>query len=177
MRRAKVAHRARMPCRGTVAGLVFSICLVSALLGCGGGTATGNPRAAVDENADRRAVLDAHSALVEAYEKGDADAFLLLLDKSDQLLIWHPRVQNRWTGIDEIQQQLPAMFARIVEASWLDVHLELALEGDVAWLTSQVVLESRGIDVPFTGRATEIWKREGQSWRLAHAHWSENPEF
>jgi ketosteroid isomerase-like protein len=157
-----------------LACLVSVLCLTGAAIGCAGGA--GDVQAPVDENADRRAVLDAHTALVEAYEKGDVDAFVLQLDKSDDLLIWHPRVQNRWTGIDEIQRELPKMFARLGESSWLDVHLAVHVNGDVAWLTSQVVLESPGIE-PFTGRSTEIWKREGHTWRLTHAHWSENPEF
>jgi len=160
--------------RSSASWCVATLCLVWAVGGC---APSGTVPGAADPGADRQAVLDAHQALTEAYESGDANAFVMLLDKSDDLLIWHPRIEDRWTGIDEVQQRLPMMFARLGDASWLDVHLELSVQGDVAWLTSQVIIEAPGIEVPFTGRGTEVWKREGPDWRLAHAHWSENPEF
>jgi ketosteroid isomerase-like protein len=151
-------------------GLVLAGCTPSGGPGQSAGTAP-------DTAADRQAVIDAHQALVDAYMKGDAGAFVLLLEKSDDLLIYHPRLQDRWTGVDEVQQNLSNMFERLGESSWLDVHLDLSLAGDVAWLTSQVVIESPSVDKPFTGRGTEVWVRRGSNWRLIHGHWSENPEY
>ena len=124
-----------------------------------------------------QAVLYAHGALVKAFEESDVEAFLRLLDKSDELLLYHPRIQNRLTGLDEIQQALPGMFEALGQTSWLDVHVGVAIEGDTAWLTSQIVIEASEVEVPFTGRGTEIWVRRGDSLRLAHAHWSDDPEF
>ena len=158
----------------------------SALLACLGLIATGcvpadRPAGAAgevrDPAVDTQEVLDAHGSLVEAFEKGDTNGFVLMLDKSDDLLIYHARLQDRWVGIDEVQKRLPEMFARLGKVTWLDVHLFISVESDVAWLTSQVLIESSGLEAPFTGRGTEIWVRRGGHWRLRHGHWSENPEF
>lgn len=150
-------------------------CLVAFIVSCAPPEVT--DASGGDTAADRQAVLDAHQALVEAYQKGDADAFVLMLDKSDDLLIYHPRIEDRWQGIDDVQANLAPMFARLGKATWLDVHLDLEIEGDVGWITSHVVIESPNVDVPFTGRGTEIWIRRADSWRLVHGHWSPNPEF
>lgn len=165
-------------CRSSPAVLAILVGVGLVLAGCvppGGPGATADT--AADPAADRQAIIDAHQALVDAYMNGDVDAFVMQLEKSDDLLIYHPRLQDRWTGIDEVQQNLPRMFDGLGGSSWLDVHLKLSLAGDVAWLTSQVVIESPTVEVPFTGRGTEVWVRRGGNWRLVHGHWSENPEY
>jgi ketosteroid isomerase-like protein len=152
------------------------VCLALIATGC---APAGSPEehAVADPAIDSQAVVEAHQGLVAAYEKRDTGAFLLLLDKSEDLLLFHPRLQDRWNGFDEIQRKLPGMFERLGESSWLDVHLAVSVESDVAWLTSQVLIESPGLETPFTGRGTEIWVRRGNVWRLRHGHWSDNPEF
>lgn len=126
---------------------------------------------------DRQAILDAHQAMVEAYQTGDTEGFLLLMEKSEDLLLYHPRVDDRWQGIEAVRRSLPMMFSRLGKSTWLDVHLAVSLNGDVGWLTSHIVIESPNFETPFTGRGTEVWVRHGDNWRLAHGHWSANPEF
>lgn len=167
-------------CRGNrslrAGSLLVGLALVA--IGC---AATDTPEERIAEASDpvidARAVIEAHGTLVAAYEKGDTNVFLLMLDESDDVMLFHPRLQDRWVGLDEIRQNLPVMFERIGKTSWLDVHLSVTVEADAAWLTSQILIESPELEAPFTGRGTEIWVRRGNDWRLSHAHWSENPEF
>jgi ketosteroid isomerase-like protein len=67
------------------------------------------------------------------------------------------------------------MFERLGNASWTEVHPALFVEGDVAWLTSHVLVESPEVERKFVGRGTEIWIRRDGQWRLVHGHWSEHP--
>lgn len=146
--------------------------------GCSGSSDPGEGGGgAADPAQARQEVIEAHRSLVEAYQKADVEAFALLLDKTDDLLIYHPRRQDRWHGILEAQQSLERMFEEVGKSVWLDVHLDVSVEGDVAWLTSHVVIESPSVELPFTGRGTEVWVRRAAGWKLAHGHWSANPEF
>lgn len=143
---------------------------------CAPGPGTGGDGASPSNlEADRQAVIEAHLALVHAYEYGDAERFINGLDSSPELLIFHPRLHNRFGGIEQVRLDITRMFGRIGKARWTDVHQAVVVEGDTAWLTAQVVVESPNIDT-FVGRATEIYRRRADGWRLAHAHWSANPE-
>jgi len=154
--------------------VVLASCVGLTLLGCVGPTLTED---VADPEADAQAVVDAHHAFVDAYQRGNARDLVLALDKTGDLLIFHAERQDRWTSVEEVQQNVGLMFARLGESKWSDVHLDVKVEGDVAWLTSHVVIESPNLAVPFTGRGTEVWVRRGGNWRLTHAHWSPNPEF
>lgn len=133
--------------------------------------------AARDPEADLDDVIAAHKMLIGAYERGDTETFVGLLEPTSRLVIFHPFLQNRFDGIDAAREGAPAMFQRLEGARWTDVHPALAIEGDVAWLTGQVLVEAPGRDRPFVGRGTEIWVRRDTGWRLVHGHWSTNPEI
>jgi len=159
----------------TITGIGVALLLLPAQLGCH--EASPQAAAAPDTEADRQAVLEAHRELTEAFSRADVNAFVLLLDKSDDLVLFHPRLEARWVGSAEAQHNLSRMFEHVGPSSWLDVELRANVDHDTAWLTYDVVIESAGIAEPFTGRGTEIWVRRTPGWRLAHAHWSANPVF
>ena len=161
--------------------LLFGILLIAAgamIAGCGG------PVPQVDDTGDpggqlsaEHEILEAHKALILAYETTDHGAFLDLLLPSEDLLIFHPTLQNRFQGIEEARAQVGTMFGRYEDLTWTEAHPDLIIRGDVAWLTSHVLVESPDLDQPFVGRATEVWVRHNDEWRLAHGHWSKQPEL
>lgn len=126
---------------------------------------------------DAQAVMEAHQALVDAYERGDVDAYVNLLSPSPELLIYHPFVEDRFDDIDEIRQKLGRMFGKISERTWTDAHPSVVVNGDVGWVASHVLIKSPDLDSAFVGRGTEIWIRTPAGWRLVHAHWSEHAEL
>jgi len=99
-----------------------------------------------------------------------------MLDPSAELLVFHPQFNHRFEGIDEVRQEIGKMFDRLAGADWSDHHAAVVVEGDVGWITSQVLIESPNLDPPFIGRGTEIYVRRPEGWRLIHAHWSAVPE-
>ena len=155
------------------------VLLALATVACQGPTPTvndtGDPGPARSEPAAEEAVIEAHEALVRAYETGDTDAFLSLLWPSADLMIFHPLVEDRFDGIEEARSEVGRMFGRLGGASWIEVHPALFVEGDVAWFTSHVLVEAPGVDHKFVGRGTEVWVRRDGIWLLAHGHWSEHP--
>ena len=83
---------------------------------------------------------------------------------------------NRFDGIEEVREAMGRMFARLGGAEWSDHHLIALVEGDVAWITAQVAVESPSLDPPLIGRGTEIYVRKPDGWKLVHGHWSAAPE-
>jgi ketosteroid isomerase-like protein len=129
-----------------------------------------------DPQQDAGEVIAAHRKLIEAYQQGDAETFVGMLEPSPRLLVFHPLLENRFDGIEEARSAAAAMFAKLGSSQWTDAHPSAMVEGDVAWLTSEVLVEPSGRKQPFVGRGTEIWVRGDAGWRLVHAHWSTNPE-
>jgi ketosteroid isomerase-like protein len=128
-----------------------------------------------DFDADAQAVIEAHKALVAAYQSGDVEAYVGLL--APEPLIYHPFVEDRFDDTEEIRRNLGRMFGRFSERAWTDVHPGVEVNGDVAWLTAHVLIKSPELESAFVGRGTEIWLRTPAGWRLAHGHWSEHAEL
>jgi ketosteroid isomerase-like protein len=158
-----------------------ALCIGLALLGCQtqqqqGQQAAGPPAGSTtDPDQAQQEVIAAHEALVRAFEASDADAFIGLLAPTPELLIFHARTDNRFDGLDEVREHLAMMFEGFEEADWSDFHPVVLVDGNVAWVTSQVMISSLGFESPFVGRGTEIWKRYDDGWKLVHGHWSQVP--
>jgi ketosteroid isomerase-like protein len=146
--------------------------LLIVLAGCSPAPAPEPAAPLRDPGQDLADVVAAHRMLVQAYRAGDTDTFVGLLDPSPQLLVFHPFLQNRFDGIEKVRSAAPAMFARLGQSQWTDVHPSAVVEGDVAWLTGQVLIEPAGRDRPFVGRGTEIWVRRETSTRRSSLHTS-----
>lgn len=123
----------------------------------------------------QRALIAAHRSLIEAFEGGDTEGVIRLLDPSPELLIFHPMLRGRFDSIARIKAELPAMFAAFGKATWTEVHPIVVASGDVGWVTSNVLIEAERLDTAFVGRATEIWVHRDGRWRLIHGHWSSLP--
>ena len=165
---------ARGGIRWRKAGTVLLLC-AGAILGCSRGE-QGKPAGSTAlEVDDRDSVIASHIALVKAWESGNVDAFVALLDPSPDLLIFHPVRADRFETIAAIRDALPVMFDKLGKAAWTEAHPYIVVNGNVAWLTEHFVIESANLETPFVGRATEIWVRTGDTWRLSHAHWSQRP--
>ena len=134
--------------------------------------AAGGPEAAPAAADVEREVIAAHKAMIAAMEAGDVAAMTALMDPSPGLLIFHPFGEDRFSGIREIDEGLSRMFQAVGSVTWTEVHPTIALSGDTAWLTAQVIVKSPSLPEPFVGRGTEIWVHGPEGWRLAHAHWS-----
>lgn len=157
--------------------------LILALAGCAGSetaedqvteaAASGEAAAEPDE----LGAIAAHQKLIQALEAGDAAALTALLDPSPELLIFHPFKQSRFGGVEEIDQGLSRMFEDVGSLSWTEMHQTIRIDGNIAWLTAQLIVRSAELPQPFLGRSTEIWVHGPEGWRLSHAHWSQDAKL
>jgi len=144
------------------------------LVACAGPSPAPPSRAEVQPEV-QQALIDAHTRLIDAYEAGDSEAFLALLDTSRDLLLFHPMTEERFESVDEIREAMPRMFAKLGPLVWTDAHPVVIQRGEIAWITSNFLLDSPRGDFHFVGRSTEIWIRHAEGWRLIHGHWSQQP--
>ncbi len=128
-----------------------------------------------DPDQAREAVVQAHEQLLAAFEAGDVETLTGLMLPAPELLIFHARLENRFDGHEQVREGLTRMLGRFGTASWWEAHPTVSVEGNVAWMTSHVVVESPGLAEPFLGRGTEIWVWRPEGWKLAHGHWSPVP--
>lgn len=133
------------------------------------------PLETTDPFADRADVVEVHEALLAAMEAGDGSAVAALLDSAHDILVFHPAVETRFDGADAISAGIGRMLGKNAPVEITEVHLQVWVDGDVAWLTSHLLLESPRVAEPFAARGTEVWRRTDGGWRLAHAHWSGQP--
>ena len=126
---------------------------------------------------EEQSLIDAHLALIAAFQNLDADAFVALLEPTQPLLIFHPLLENRFDGRDEAREGVARMFSRMDDVSWTDVHPTVMIRGELAWVTSQILVTSSHMSDPFVGRGTEIWIRGDDGWKLIHGHWSEHAKL
>jgi ketosteroid isomerase-like protein len=121
-------------------------------------------------------LIAAHRQLVEAYQLADTNAAVALLDSTPDLLIFHPAVESRFDGIDEVRRGLTRMFGLLGPAIWTEVHTQAVVRENVGWITANLVVEAPDAALVMIGRGTEIWTLRNGAWKLAHAHWSASPE-
>lgn len=170
----------RYPTRLTrVAPLAAAGLLALASWSCPGPTPppAAEPGPGADEmssRSDEGAVIAAHRSLIQAFQAADVESIVALLDPTPELLIFHPILENRFDGPQEAREGLTRMFERLGALEWTEVHPQIAIHGDIAIHTSQVLLKSATREEPFIGRGTEVWLRRGGEWALLHAHWSEH---
>ncbi len=153
---------------------VLIVAGAAALGGCGQ-TASTTPQEP-DASADAPApgsLLSAHETLVEALIGGDVAGVVALLETEPPPLVFHPRVDARFEGVEEIRSGLEQMVAVTGPLGWTEVHGEVTQEGAAGWLTYHVLVESERMGEVVAARATEAWRYEEGAWRLAHVHWSE----
>jgi ketosteroid isomerase-like protein len=127
----------------------------------------------VTESTDPSEVIEAHEGLVRALEAGDVEVLASILDRSPEFLIFHANLASRIDDVDEAMRGFEKMSRSLGTTEWTEVHAMVSRHGDLAWLTSHLLLEAPALDEPFVGRATEIWIRRADGWKLVHGHWSD----
>lgn len=157
--------------------VAIGITLLCLFPACSGTTlkSTTEPSGGDTPDAWQEAALEAHAKLLDALCYADVETLVSLLEPSSDFLIFHPRIVSRIEDVDEGRRGFERMFRTLGAADWSEVHTKFTGGNDVVWFTYHFAVESPNLPEPFVGRATEIWRRHGSSWKLAHGHWSEDP--
>ena len=120
---------------------------------------------------------DLLKAYAESINKADTTLAATFWSKSPEVSFINPRsTEYEWKGVKNIYQMFGDNFnKRDLRISKLKVQNYR----DVAWLTFQWVFDAtfKKDDSPMQtkGRETQIWRKEGKSWKLVHIHYSGLP--
>jgi ketosteroid isomerase-like protein len=128
-------------------------------------------------NAEEQEVMRLHREFVEANGPLDSQYLREMLVTDADEFVWFNLNGSVYVGLDHIAQ-LWDLLASIMGGQAMNTELRderVEVVGDVAWVS---YLNHYRADFGNLGsfnagmRATEIWRRQDGSWRLAHAHFS-----
>jgi ketosteroid isomerase-like protein len=98
---------------------------------------------------------------------GYADLF------ADDLTYFAPPTGGRLEGIEALRASYAPAKGKINVPKYEVSNSKLQLHGDVGVFTYNLDEYARGDDAPSARwNATEVYRRDGDEWRIIHAHWS-----
>jgi ketosteroid isomerase-like protein len=129
--------------------------------------------------ADAVRVLELHREFVAANQAIDVDWLRAHMAPGPDTLTWFNLNKSDYIGVDHICRlwEFLAHVAGGAEqyVSSSDPHVHV--DGNIAWVDSHIDLEAdfgaMG-KVKQSSRATEIWRRDGDDWKMVHFHCSEH---
>ena len=137
---------------------------------------TTNSNPTVDQ--DREEILRLHREFMQANEPLDSSYLRKMCVDGPDELVWFNLNQSNYIGLDHICNLWDLLHGILAgqEGKVSELRDErVDVEGDMAVLTCQ--LKYTG-DFGNLGtfdtdcRGTEVWRRRGGEWKLAHGHWS-----
>jgi Domain of unknown function (DUF4440) len=115
-------------------------------------------------------VLDLERAAMDGWQKGDPGPALEVLDP--EVTYIHSSVGVRLDGREAVQALFEQYRGQPLFDSYEIVDPKVQVAGDVAIL-SYVLVRHNG-DRSSRWYGTEVYRRQGDDWRVVHAHWSDD---
>jgi len=142
-----------------------SILPLLAALACGGGAA------------DRDAVKTLVEREVAAVNARDMQALSQIWSQSDDILLFDVAPPGRFQGWAAIARSFNDFFLRLSDVAMGVDNLQVSVDGALAAATYDWTLTGTldGHTLADHGRATALYRREKDGWRLVHAHFSPAP--
>ena len=126
-------------------------------------------------NNPREQLLNLHRHHVKAWEQKSFDNLRDLY--SDDAVIFNIVPPPRFSDFKTFENTLNQYFTQIKEVSILTSNIQIEVQGDVSWVTSQYLMayNLNGRLIRQNGRWTEIYFRNDGEWKLSHLHASPDP--
>lgn len=126
-------------------------------------------------NNPREQLLNLHRYHVKAWEQKSFDHLRDLYN--DEAVIFNIVPPPRFSDFKTFENTLNQYFTQIKEVSILTSNIQIEVQGDVSWITSQYLMayNLNGQLIRQNGRWTEIYFRNNGEWKLSHLHASPDP--
>jgi ketosteroid isomerase-like protein len=132
---------------------------------------------ATDTDAAR--ILELHREFVTANQNIDVEWLRAHMAPGPDTLTWFNLNKSDYIGVDHICRlwEFLAHVAGGAEQFVQSIDPHVHIDGNIAWVDSHIDLEAdfgaMG-KVKQSSRATEIWQRDGDDWKMVHFHCSEH---
>ena len=115
-------------------------------------------------------ILAGLQSALERWYKGDPMRYADLF--ADDLTYFAPPTGGRLEGVDALRASYEPIRGKVNVPRYEVSNSKLQLHGDVGVFTYH--LDDYPSDGTAGGRwnATEVYRRDGDEWRIVHAHWS-----
>lgn len=118
-----------------------------------------------------QAILARERSALERWSRGDPIGYLEI-DADDVTYFDDIGAHHRVDGIDAMREYMSALKGRIPGHDYELVDPRVQLYGDIGILTMRYhPAAPDGSPMP-PWKATSVYRRTGDDWRIVHAHWS-----
>ena len=126
-------------------------------------------------NNPRERLLNLHREHVKAWQQQSLGNLRRLY--SGEVIVFNTVPPPRFSDFKTFENTLQQYFAQIRDLTLFTENIQIEVEGDVGWITSQYLMTYQIKDqfLRQTGRWTEIYQRDDGDWKLAHLHSSSDP--
>ncbi len=126
-------------------------------------------------NNPRELLLNSHRDHVKAWQQKSLNNLRRLY--ADNVVVFNTVPPPRFSDFKTFENTLQQYFAQIQDLTLFTENIQIEVEGDVGWITSQYLMAYQFKDefLRRTGRWTEIYQRVEGEWKLAHLHSSPDP--
>lgn len=114
-------------------------------------------------------IIELETRALERWGRGDPSGFLEI--SADDVVYFDPFQERRLNGIGELSALYESIRGRVNLTHFELLGPRVQASGDMAVLTFNYVAEDSNA-VTSRWNCTEVFRRDGDSWRIIQTHWS-----
>lgn len=127
-----------------------------------------------DDRAIANQIIAMERAALDRWGKGDVNGYLEIM--TDDVTYFDPTLDQRVDGHTAIRKHIGPFAGKITIDRYEMVDPKVQVTGDIAILSFRIINYARRPDggeaVANRWNTTEVYRRTGGAWRIAHSHFS-----
>jgi ketosteroid isomerase-like protein len=166
--------------QNTIVEAVLAIAILALATACA--TETANPPQSAtavqtDESGDIREIESLQDTYFQAVSEMNLDLLLTIWDDTDDVSVVTPL--SRLQSLEELEGFFQGMNDAYLEVAVQRSNVSIWTEGTAAWSAIDFAIDAVTTDgqpLQFSGWETQTYRKTENGWRIAHVHYSVQPE-
>ena len=114
-------------------------------------------------------VIGLERAALDRWGRGDPSGFLEI--SAEDVVYFDPYQERRLNGIDELRNLYESIRGQVSVSSYELIDPRVHAVADMAVLTFNYVAQGSN-ELTSRWNCTEVYRRQGDTWRIIQTHWS-----